>query len=238
MHTQFVRQDNLDLFDRYRRNMLCREAHVVKAIKPGGKLLDVGCATGTFFASFDPGRWRLYGIDISYVGVDIARTKYQAEVTCGTLNEVRFPAAFFDVVSMLDTLYYSPDPLYELREIRRVLRDDGLLVLEIPGFTYSLLRDRGPICWIFDRRRMRGFTECNHLYYFSPSSMKELLKSAGFRVMKVAPEQASISKGGVLRVVNEIHFALARLLFAATVSKFSIAGKELYLAVKTDSSPS
>jgi len=132
-HKQFVRHDNLQLFDRYRRNMLRREAEVVKSIKAGGSLLDIGCATGTFFENFDSGQWRRYGVDTSYVGVEIARRKYRAEVFCGTLAEAGFPKASFDVVSMLDALYYSPDPASELLEIRRILKDDGLLVLEIPG---------------------------------------------------------------------------------------------------------
>ena len=55
----------------------------------------------------------------------------------------------------------------------------------------------------------------------------------GFRVIKVVPEQASISRGDVGRAVNEIHFAIARSLFMATAGRVSIAGKELYVAAET-----
>jgi SAM-dependent methyltransferase len=234
-HTRFVREDNLELFDAYRRKILQREAEAIKKIKPAGNLLDLGCATGTFFENFQSRDWRLYGVDSSFLGVGAARTRYNADVFCGTLREAEYPTEFFDVVTILDTLYYVPDPLAELTEARRILKNDGLLAVELPGLTYSLLRERGPVCWLLDRKWMRGFGSV-HLYHFSPSTTRLLLQRTGFRVIKMIPEQASLGRQGISRLLNNLHFAVTRLLFTASVGRVSIAGKEFYLAIKTDSS--
>jgi SAM-dependent methyltransferase len=232
LHTTFVRNDNLEIFDRYRREILSREAEAVKRLKPGGNLLDIGCATGVFFDSFMKGNWRLYGVDTAPLGVSIARTKQGAEVFNGTLREAQYPSGFFDVVSILDTLYYDPDPRATLIEIQRILKDDGLLAVEVPGFTHTLLRNRGPLCWLLDRKWTKGYAASSHLYYFSPRSLRLLLEASGFRVLKMIPEQASLGRGGLVRSLNELHFALARLLFTTSGGRLSVAGKELYLAVK------
>ncbi|MGO8734230.1 MAG: class I SAM-dependent methyltransferase [Terriglobia bacterium] len=235
-HATYVRSDNLERFDRYRREILSREAEAVKRVKPGGNLLDIGCATGVFFDNFAKGNWRLYGVDTASLGVNIARTKLGAEVFNGTLAEAQYPSSFFDVVSILDTLFYEPDPRSTLIEIRRILKDDGLLAVEVPGFTYTLLRNRGPICWLLDRM-WNGYAASFHLYYFSPRSLRLLLQAAGFRVTKIIPEQASLGRGGMVRSLNELHFALARLLFRASGGRLSVAGKELYLALKSSPGP-
>jgi ubiquinone/menaquinone biosynthesis C-methylase UbiE len=232
-HTMFVRNDNLEMFDRYRREILSREAEAVKRLKPGGNLLDIGCGTGVFFDNFMKGNWHLYGVDTASLGVNIARAKRGAEVFNGTVAEAQYPSGFFDAVTILDTLYYDPDPRATLIEIRRILKDDGLLAVEVPGFTHTLLRNRGPLCWLLDRQWTTGFTASYHLYYFSPRSLRLLLEGSGFRVLKMIPEQASLAREGLLRSLNELHFSLARLLFRASGGRLSVAGKELYLAVKS-----
>jgi len=237
-HRQFVRNDNLLLFSDYRRRVLKREAEAVKQFKSHGSLLDVGCATGTFFENFPSADWQTFGVDTSSLGTDLAKKMQGASVYCGTIREAAYHSCFFDVITMLDTLYYSPDPYSELLEFRRILKDDGILAIEIPGYRYSLLRDKGPICWLLDGTWMRGFTKTRHLYYFSPRSLRLLLQHAGFRIVRVIPEQASLSRQGFAAWLNQAHFSLARLVHGLTGGKLSIAGKEIYFAVKDSAFPS
>jgi SAM-dependent methyltransferase len=231
-HKQYVRDDNLAMFTLFRRKILRREANVIKSMKSGGNLLDIGCAAGTFFENFTGSAWNLYGVETSPRGVELARTFYGADVFCGTLREARYPSEFFDVVSILDTLYYIPDPRLDLMEIKRILKDDGILAIEIPGLTYRMLKDKGLLCWILNRKWSMMSPDSWHLYYFSPSTLNSLLTSVGFRVVKRLPEQASPGRGGLMHFVNNLHFMLSRLLFKMTAGYLSIAGKEFYIAVK------
>jgi SAM-dependent methyltransferase len=235
-HARFVRENNLELFDGYRREILRREAEAVKQRVAGGRLLDVGCATGTFFEFFPPDRWLLFGVDTSGLAVEHASGERRARVCQGTLEEAQFPPQFFDVVTILDTLYYAPDPMAELRESRRILKDDGWLAVEIPGLAYTLVRAMGPICRLIDGQPSPGLANSRHLYHFSANTIQRLLARCGFRVVERVPEQASLRGGRLRRMVNRLHFQMARTVDWATLGKISIAGKELYLARKAPAS--
>ncbi len=228
--TEFVGRTGLDWFAQ-RQRALRKAAEAIHGLKSGGTLLDVGCATGNFFENFKPESWRLYGLDTSPLGVEIARDKYKAEVLCGTLQEAHYLPRFFDVVTVIDALYYSPDPRADLSEIHRILKDDGVLAVEIPGLRALTLRDRGPLCWLLEGRWERLFADQGILYYFSPSTMKLLLRLTGFRLLRMIPG-ASVSMRKWGQAMNNIYFVLAWLLFKVSAGRFSIAGRELYVAVK------
>lgn len=232
LHSQYVRSDNLEMFDRFRREVLAREAGAIKRLKTGGNLLDVGCATGTFFENFPPPEWRLFGVETSPLGAELARERYGAQIFCGELLEAGFPPDFFDVITILDTLYYVPDPATLLVEVRRILKTGGLLAVEIPGLRYRFFRDRGPLCWVLDRKWARMCPDSWHLYYFSGRTFSLLLRKCGFRVIGLVPEQASAGQSGFSRKLNDLHFFIARALLRLT-GGWSIAAKELYLAAKT-----
>ena len=231
-HHQFVRQDNLDLFDSYRRCTLRRESHVIQRLKRPGALLDIGCATGTFLEQFTAPPWRLHGVEPSPVGAELARTRAGADVFCGTLQEAVYPSKCFDVVTVLDTFYYFPAPRRELGEIRRILKDDGLLAVEIPGFRYRKVRDRGFVCYLADGEWSRISPRNPDLYYFSPATLKALLEIAGFRIRRVIPQQAPTRRNPLLQCMNHLHFGVTRGLFAITRGRMSLAAKEMYLAEK------
>jgi SAM-dependent methyltransferase len=170
-------------------------------------------------------------LDTSPLGVEIARAKYKAEVFSGTLQEAHYPPRFFDVVTVMDALYYSPDPRADLSEIHRILKDDGLLAVEIPGLRAMILRDKGFLCWLLEGRWERLFTIQGILYFFSPSTMKLLLRLTGFRLVMMIPG-ASVSTRKWGQALHKIYFAVAWLLFKASAGRFSIAGRELYVAAK------
>ena len=231
-HHQFVRQDNLHLFDSYRKRTLRREAYMIQRLKRPGTLLDIGCATGTFLEQFAAPPWRLHGVETSPVGAELARTRAGADVFCGTLREAAYPSKYFDAVTVLDTFFYFPAPRRELREIRRVLKDDGLLAIEIPGFRYRKVRDRGLICYLADGRWSRISPRNPDLYYFSPATLRALLEIVGFRIRRVIPQQAPTRRNPLLQCMNHLHFGVTRGLFAITRGRMSLAAKEMYLAEK------
>ena len=232
-HHQFVRQDNLELFDSYRRRTLRRESHVIQRLKRPGKLLDIGCATGTLLGHFSAPPWRLHGVEPSPVGAELAHTRTGADVFCGLSREAVYPSKYFDVVTVLDAFFCFPTPRRELAEIRRILKDDGLLAIEIPGFRYRKFRDRGLICYLADGRWSRISPRNPDLYYFSPATLKALLDNAGFRIRQVIPQQAPTRRNPLLQCLNRLHFNLNRGLFAITRGRTSFAAKEMYIVEKT-----
>jgi SAM-dependent methyltransferase len=113
---------------------------------PGGnpcKLLDAGCGTGGMLHTLRETHpeWQITGLDLSSVAVDYCHQRGFADVIRGSVEEMPFPNASFDVVVNLDVLYHRQ--VFQnraLSEIARVLKPGGVLILNLPAF--DILRGR------------------------------------------------------------------------------------------------
>ncbi|HEU4786403.1 MAG TPA: class I SAM-dependent methyltransferase [Gemmatimonadaceae bacterium] len=108
------------------------------SIQPTDTILDVGCGGGRTIDTMAKAasRGRVFGVDYSATSVDVARRVNAAAIEAGrvcvqqaAVSALPFPAATFDLVTAVETHYYWPDLLSDLREIRRVLKPDGRVVL-------------------------------------------------------------------------------------------------------------
>jgi len=102
------------------------------------RILDAGCGTGGMlhvlskqFPNAD-----LYGIDLSPEACEIAATKSSANIHQGTVESLPYPDNHFDVVVCLDVLEYDVSPAQVLSEIQRVLSANGILILNVPAFSW------------------------------------------------------------------------------------------------------
>jgi SAM-dependent methyltransferase len=215
-----------------RLRTLEREAEVIKRFRGSGSLLDVGCANGHLFAYFPEAEWRRCGVELSRAGVEEARRCYNADVFCGELRHAPWAAESFDVVTILDSLYYFHDPVGALQVVHRLLRPDGILAVEIPGFFYKSIRERGPLCWLKDRKWTRIDPECKHVYHFSPRTLRCLVQKAGFKTIRLIPEQSPEQCGWLAEAATSTYFTLSQLLPRLTAERISIAAKELYICEK------
>ena len=89
-----------------------------------GKLLDVGCGRRpyekTYFAKAD-----------SYLGTDYLTDRSLPDVVASALD-LPFEDGSFDTVTSTEVLEHVPDPLRALKEMHRVLRQDGVLIITVP----------------------------------------------------------------------------------------------------------
>jgi SAM-dependent methyltransferase len=103
-------------------------------IKPGDKILDVGCGKGFLMHDFTlvvPGV-QVYGIDISQYAIDNAKEEVRDRLQVGSATKLPWPDNHFDLVYSLNTLHnlhaYDLDPA--LREIERVGKKNKYICVE------------------------------------------------------------------------------------------------------------
>jgi len=97
------------------------------------RVLDLGCAFGFGTRQLLP-RYRAYGHDLSAAYIARARrTVHGAVFTHGTADQAPYPDNWFDGVLLLDVLEHVPDDQSVVREVRRVLRPDGRLIVSVPN---------------------------------------------------------------------------------------------------------
>lgn len=98
------------------------------------KFLDVGCGTGKnieVFSEFG----KSYGVDSAKVAVEYCKRRGLNFVIQASATKLPFKSNYFDVVFLLDVLEHTDD-LKALREVRRVVKDGGLVVATVPAHKF------------------------------------------------------------------------------------------------------
>ncbi len=155
--------------------------------RPGkGRLLDLGCAIGVFVKLAEQNGWDAQGVDISKFAVKYAREALGVEATAGQLETLAFPDNHFDVVTLWDVVEHLVNPIAKMREVRRILKDDGILLLDTPN-ERALLRKLARAMFLTSggtlRYPVRKLYHEFHLCYFDATSLGRLLDEAGFEVV-------------------------------------------------------
>ena len=152
-----------------------RELGLLQRSHAQGKVLDVGCATGSFLvAAKQAGFVEVEGVDIARSSVEFAQQQGLA-ARVGDFTQSIFPAEKFGVISMWATLEHLADPRSFVREAYRVLSPDGLLAVSVPNWnslTHFIIGNK-------DR-----YIGSDHLNYFDSKTLERLLEDAGFVITR------------------------------------------------------
>jgi len=145
---------------------------IARVIPRGSEVLDVGCGSG-FIAHHLSAM-----LGTSVVGIDFGN-RSEAPIDYRRYDREHFPVIdnSFDAVLLCYVLHHAQDVRIVLNEMRRVLREDGLVVIyeDIPRSRW----DRG-VCWIHNRQ-WRGRTgPCT---FRNESEWRALFDSFGFETV-------------------------------------------------------
>ena len=143
---------------------------------PAGRLLEVGCGSGSMLKTMQELGWQVEGVDFDPGAVENCRRK-GLKVHLGTLEGVGYPDNYFDAVTMSHLIEHVHDPLQLVCECLRILKTGGRLSLVTPN-SNSLGHRLFRSTWFhLDPPR--------HLHIFTPASLRSLLHRAGFHRMKL-----------------------------------------------------
>lgn len=154
-----------------------RFRQVSRRIKAGDRVLDVGCGRGLVLAKLRERGCDVVGTELSAHSSKYAREQLGLEILQKNLAECTFPDNAFDCITLFHSLEHLSDPSHELRELHRIVKPGGRILVEVPRFDsfYSkIFRDK----WFhLDLPR--------HLYHFEDETLLSLLDKGGFEVIEV-----------------------------------------------------
>jgi ubiquinone/menaquinone biosynthesis C-methylase UbiE len=151
-------------------------------VQPADLVLDIGFGGGVaieeMLKTIDTGK--INGVDFSQVMVTQAKQKFKAEIKAGKVSikfadvrELPFDENTFDKICTVNTIYFWEEPLASLQEIKRVLKNDGKLVVGIRSA---------------EKKKNSPFTQYNSRFY-TPEAVKNLLTEAGFNEISIEQHQ-------------------------------------------------
>jgi SAM-dependent methyltransferase len=138
------------------------------------KILDFGSGWGFFLAVAKERDWIPYGLEPLPASSVYARATFGLNITSDTLHENSFPAGFFDAITSFQVFEHLPDPGKDLQHLYKMLREDGIILIEAPNFETWTMR--------IMKSQHRHFVQ-DHLNFFSIDTLGQLLSANGFRVI-------------------------------------------------------
>ncbi len=148
-------------------------------IQPQAIILDVDCGTGEFerlLLEKNPTQ-KIVGIDISEKMLDLARKKFNTfsnvEFKQASVHSLPFDSHYFDVVVCANSFHFFDKPQVALREIKRVLKPDGKVIILDWNKDYFICRICDLFLQLFDPAHQQCYTQ---------AELHQLLISAEFKL--------------------------------------------------------
>jgi len=148
----------------------------VLKFKGNGRILDVGCGNGVHLWFLKKLGWETHGLDISPQACQIAQS-LGINVFCGELPQANFPFQYFDIIRMNHVLEHLHSPDMYLKEIRRILKVDGICLIRVPNIR--------SLKYLIFKRYWFGLDVPRHLYSFSPTTLKAFFDKSGFQMKEI-----------------------------------------------------
>ncbi len=126
-------QYDSDFTGKHANQLYQHVAELAKQFTPG-TLLDIGCGTGNLLALLKQENIQLCGVDLSPEMLKYAKQRLGAEAELSLADSENLPwaAEQFDVIVCTDSFHHYPQPLQVLNEMRRVLKNQGHLIIGDP----------------------------------------------------------------------------------------------------------
>lgn len=105
--------------------------------KKGGKLLDIGTGIGFFIevvSQSSKNEWDCFGLEPNNFLIQHANTNTKSKIINGSLQKLPFKNESFDCVTCFDVLEHDNNLIKNLNEIRRILKKNGILVIQSPNY--------------------------------------------------------------------------------------------------------
>ena len=150
-------------------------------------ILEIGSATGEFVVETIKRGHTCIGLEFSGDARMKAKVNYGVELLAKSVET--FEDSNFDVIHMNHVFEHLPFPDKTLDQCYRILKPQGLLVLEVPQ---QFLNDLDRLKSLLRIQKVPRFNaySLHHTYFFTPGTLSRLIEDYGFKVDYLATANA------------------------------------------------
>ncbi|HAT81060.1 MAG TPA: methyltransferase [Flavobacterium sp.] len=155
---------------------LKNKLNLINSLQPQkGRILDVGAGTGDFLSVAKNNGWQTIGVEPSEKAKEIAKNKGVSFVAATSELENHS----FDVISMWHVLEHVPDLDKQIKELKRLLKPTGTLIIAVPNFKSFDAQHYGKFWAAYDVPI--------HFWHFSKTAIKKLFEKETMQLEKILP---------------------------------------------------
>ncbi len=154
---------------------VAKQARAIERYCHRGRILEVGCGTGTLLNEMKKRGWSVVGIEPNEHAANYARTRFGMEIFNGTLEEYNPEPESFDVVCAWNVVEHLPSPAQDMTRMQRALKKGGLLVMSIPNL-------ESPERCLFGEAWL-GWDLPRHIYQIPRPALDKFLAERNMRVI-------------------------------------------------------
>ncbi len=179
-----------------------RMVRIKKYIRPGSKVLDIGCGHGYFVNVLRRFGYESYGYDFSTSKKLIHEANncyYEKDMDKLSISDI-------DAIAIYHTLEHYPFPRELLTKINRKLRQHALIFIALPNYC-SLGQKLRKAKWVWLQQPYV------HIYHFNPNNIKLLVQDSGFEIEKVWTADSwdsSVYYFGINSILNKVKIFLGK----------------------------
>ena len=150
--------------------------------------LDVGCGGGRLVEAFSRAGFESSGIEPSIQTVKQAKMAGR-NISVQKLEELENQT--YHCVTAMHVLEHVASPLIMLKELHRILKPNGICIIEVPNFSSKAS--------ILMGAEWPALHPSTHLFHFSPETLSAMLEHTGFELMK----KKKLGGAGIFSNVSE-----------------------------------
>jgi 2-polyprenyl-3-methyl-5-hydroxy-6-metoxy-1,4-benzoquinol methylase len=155
---------------------LKNKLNLINSLQPNkGKILDIGAGTGEFLSVAQQDGWQTTGVEPSDKAKQIAINKgVSFAATIAQLEDHSF-----DVITMWHVLEHVPDLNQQIKELKRLLKPTGSLIIAVPNFKSFDALHYGKFWAAYDVPI--------HFWHFSKTAIQKLFQKEQMELVKILP---------------------------------------------------
>ena len=171
VHDWFI--ENADL----QRPVWQRYVRVMRKYCPAGKLLDIGCGTGSFLVEARAMGYEVYGQEVSPYLTEYCRKEQGLTIYDDFLEKLDLQPGSFDCITAFDVIEHHPDPMSLVSQMSKLLRPNGVAVISTHDIGNPFARMYG-VKW-------RYINPIGHITYFTRQTLTKMFEANNFHVLQV-----------------------------------------------------
>lgn len=198
--------------------MLGKKMSWIKEYKTNGTLLDIGAGTGDFLVNAKSLNWKVSGVEPNSSARKLATSK--SVILKKDISEIHNHSC--DVISMWHVLEHVPNLELQIKRLKDILKDDGLLVIAVPNYkSYDAQ---------YYKSSWGAYDVPRHLWHFSQNGISDLFSKSGFKLVETKPLKfdsyyvsllSEKNKNGRSNLLNAFRVGFLSNLQARSTSEYS-----------------